>query len=233
MPAKILLADDDRDLVDLLRYTFQRDGYAVAMAYDGEMAVRAAQSELPDLVVLDLMMPKRNGMEVLGEIRRRANTPVIMLTALGDEEHVVHALEIGADDYLVKPFRPRELRARTQALLRRSQKTNAAPEKSPAPVVLGDIRIDPGSRAVTVVDRPVQLTRTEFDLLHCLMLNRDRIMSATDIIATVWGYNAEENDEVVKVNISRLRRKIESDPANPRYIVNVHGVGYKFQSKET
>ncbi|MBI5651849.1 MAG: response regulator transcription factor [Chloroflexi bacterium] len=230
---KILVADDDRDLVDLLRYTFQRDGYAVALAYDGEMAVRAAQSECPDLVVLDLMMPKRNGMEVLGEIRRHGNTPVIMLTALGDEEHIVNALEIGADDYLVKPFRPRELRARTQALLRRSRSAGKVQEKSAVPLTFGEVKLDPGSRSVTIADRSLQLTRTEFDLLHYLMLNRDMVVSASDIIGAVWGYDADENDEVVKVNVSRLRRKLEQDPANPRYVINVHGVGYKFQSKES
>ena len=228
---KVLLADDDRDLVDLLRYTFQKTGYQVVMAFDGDMALRALKTEEPDLVVLDLMMPKRNGMEVLKEARRDGNVPIIMLTALGDEDHVVGALELGADDYLVKPFRPRELRARAQCLLRRSRP--AYHDHSTAiSITVGAIKLDPNAREVRVAGEPVQLTRTEFDLLHQLMRHRDRVFSASELIESVWGYEADENDDVVKVNISRLRRKIEADPAEPRYIVTIHGVGYKFQSKE-
>ncbi|MBI5303137.1 MAG: response regulator transcription factor [Chloroflexi bacterium] len=230
---KVLLADDDRDLVDLLRYTFQRAGYSVVTAFDGEMALRALKAEAPDLVVLDLMMPKRNGMEVLKDARRDGDVPIIVLTGLGDEDHVVSALELGADDYLVKPFRPRELRARAQSLLRRSTSDSTSQPKMALPLALGDIKLDPNAREVSVAGAATQLTRTEFDLLHYLMRNREVVLSASDIIAAVWGYEADENDEVVKVAISRLRRKIEHDPSNPRYIVTVHGVGYKFQSKET
>jgi DNA-binding response OmpR family regulator len=229
---KVLLADDDRDLVDLLRYAFQRDGYAVITAFDGEAALRVLQSESPDLVILDLMMPKRNGIEVLREIRRHANMPVIMLTALGDEEHVVNALQIGADDYLVKPFRPRELMARAQALLRRSRDHADAQERGSQPLSLGGVTLDSGAREVTAGGRPVQLTRTEFELLHYLMLNHDMVVRLSDIVANVWGYDAEGNEELVKVAISRLRRKLEKDSACPRCIVNVQGVGYKFQSKD-
>lgn len=229
---KILLVDDDRDLIDLLRYSFQRDGYAVVMAFDGDAAVRLAQTESPDLVVLDLMMPKRNGLQVLKELRRSSDVPVIMLTALGDEDHVVEALQLGADDYLVKPFRPRELGARAQALLRRSRNRSLQRKRIPLPIRIGDVSLDPGTRHVTVGDRPVQLSRTEFSLLHYLMLNHNLTLGLSDIIANVWGYAADENAEVVKVTVSRLRRKIEHDPANPRYITNVPGVGYRFQFDE-
>ncbi len=226
---KILLADDDRDLVDLLRYSFQRIGYSVVLAYDGESALQAVETESPDLIVLDLMMPKRNGMEVLKEIRRLGNLPVIVLTALGDEDHVVDALQLGADDYLVKPFRPRELNARAQALLRRSQQQASALPRLAWPMEIGGVSLNPATRQVTVEGRPVQLSRTEFSLLHYLMLNRNMVLSLASIIANVWGYEADENVEVVKVVVSRLRRKIESDSSHPQYIVNVPGVGYKFQ----
>jgi two-component system response regulator VicR len=229
MIGKILLADDDRDLVDILRYTFQRDGYSVLLAFDGEMALRMLQSESLDLVVLDLMMPKRNGMEVLREMRLSSNVPVIVLTALGDEDHVVDALQLGADDYLLKPFRPRELRARAAALLRRSRSQPKPRDKSLQPIELGNVMLNPNTRQVTVAGQPVQLSRTEFSLLHYLMVNRNIALALSDIMANVWGYDANENDEVVKVTVSRLRRKMEADPAHPRYIVNVPGVGYMFQ----
>ena len=229
MIGKILLADDDRDLVDILRYTFQRDGYSVLLAFDGEMALRMLQSESLDLVVLDLMMPKRNGMEVLREMRLSSNVPVIVLTALGDEDHVVDALQLGADDYLLKPFRPRELRARAAALLRRSRSQPKPRDKSLQPIELGNVMLNPNTRQVTVAGQPVQLSRTEFSLLHYLMVNRNIALALSDIMANVWGYDANDNDEVVKVTVSRLRRKMEADPAQPRYIVNVPGVGYMFQ----
>jgi two-component system response regulator VicR len=225
---KVLLADDDRDLIDLLRYSFQRDGYSVFMAFDGEAALRMIQSEVPDLVILDLMMPKRNGMEVLKEMRRSCTAPVIVLTALGDEGHVVDALQYGADDYMVKPFRPRELRARAQSLLRRSRNSTTASLKSALPIVIGAVALNPRTREISVDGHPVQLSPTEFSLLHYLMLNRNVVISPSDIIANVWGYEADQNAEVVKVTVSRLRRKIENDPANPRYVINVPGVGYRF-----
>jgi DNA-binding response OmpR family regulator len=225
---KILLADDDRDLIDLLRYSFQRVGYSVVLAFDGESALRMIQTELPDLVVLDLMMPRRNGMEVLKEMRRSSYVPVIVLTALGDEDHVVDALQLGADDYIVKPFRPRELNARAHALLRRSQQPVLSSGNMAQPIVIGDVSLNPSTRQVEVGERQVQLSRIEFSLLHYLMLNRNVVLSIGNIIANVWGYEGEENAEVVKVAVSRLRRKMEDDSANPRYIVNVPGVGYQF-----
>jgi two-component system KDP operon response regulator KdpE len=168
-------------------------------------------------------------MEVLKEMRRTCSIPVIVLTALGDEDHVVDALQLGADDYMVKPFRPRELRARAQALVRRSRDQSGVPEKSLPPIAIGDVSLNPATRQVTVGGRLVRLSRTEFSLLHYLMLNRNVVLSPANIIANVWGYEADESVEVVKVVVSRLRRKIESDPSHPRYITNVPGVGYRFQ----
>jgi DNA-binding response OmpR family regulator len=227
---KILLVDDDRDLVGILRYAFQKDGYTVVAAYDGEAGLRAIKAEAPDIVLLDLMMPHASGMEVLEGLRRFKKVPVIVLTALGDEDNVVSALELGADDYVVKPFRPRELKARVQALARRGQSKADGNEALSVPLVHGGVRLDPRSHEVAVDARPVPLTRTEFALLQYLMTNHDTVIRVPEIVDNVWGYEGEESDEVVKVTILRLRRKLEPDPANPRYIINVPGMGYKFQS---
>lgn len=227
---KILLADDDRDLVQVLVYAFEREGFAVTTALDGDAAVARAEAESPDLIVLDLMMPKRSGMAALGALRKFSATPILVLTALSDEDQVVRALELGADDYLVKPFRTRELKARIHALLRRTQGTRGADKQGPRQLVTGSVRLDLDAYLVSANGQTSHLTRTEFGLLHYLMLNHDRVMSVPEIIANVWGYDAEENDKVVKVFVSRLRRKIEPDPSNPRTIVNVPGLGYKFQS---
>jgi two-component system, OmpR family, KDP operon response regulator KdpE len=177
------------------------------------------------------MMPRQSGMEVLEELGRYKNVPVIVLTALGDEDNVVNALRLGADDYVVKPFRPRELKARAQALVRRSRGKVEARAPDSTPLNLGGVRLDPGAHEVSVGDRPLSLTRTEFTLLRYLLVNHDKVIRVPEIVANVWGYEGEESDEVVKVTVSRLRRKLEPDPASPRYIINVPGVGYKFQSK--
>ncbi len=228
---KVLLVDDDRDLVDLLRYAFQRDGYTVVTAFDGEAGVRAFKVENPDLVVLDVTMPHRTGIETLKDIRAVSSVPVIMLSALGDEEHVVTALQIGADDYITKPFRPRELMARAQAHLRRGADTPSELAKNLQTLILGDVSLDPAKHQVQVAGVPVQLSRTEFSLLQYLMINANVTVSVANIIVNVWGYEADENDEVVKVTISRLRKKIERDASEPRFIVNVPGVGYRFESR--
>jgi DNA-binding response OmpR family regulator len=224
---KILLVDDDRDLVDMLRYVFQRDGYTVATAFDGDGALRAFKAEAPNLIILDLLMPKRCGLDVLCEIRKGSKTPIIVLTALGDEENTVNALDSGADDYLAKPFRPRELRARVRSLLRRGPGKNGD-EESHAPLLIGDIQINAKTQEVAVAGNSVKLTPTEFALLEHLMVNHDQVLSPSQIISCVWGYDSEKNEELVRVTLSRLRHKIEPDPSSPRYIVTVPGVGYRF-----
>ncbi len=227
---KVLVADDDRELVELLDYALKRDGHRVITAFDGMTALQLIQMEKPDLVLLDVNMPKQNGIDVLRDLRRRSKVPVLMLTVRTDEDSVVSALELGADDYVYKPFRPRELRARVRALLRRH---NGAPasQASTEKLVIGDICLDPQQRQVWVRGDSIKLTPTEFSLLHFLMLNRDGVLRPSSIVANVWGYDADETDDVVRVFISRLRRKIEIDPSNPRSIVNVPGFGYKFQSE--
>lgn len=228
---KVLLVDDDRDLVDLLRYAFRRDGYTVTTAYDGEEGVRVFQTQMPDLVVLDMTMPRRTGMEALKDIRAFSNVPVIILSALGDEEHVVTALQLGADDYITKPFRPRELLARAQAHMRRGADSATDAGKNLQVLTLGEISLDPAKHQVHLTDQLISLSPTEFSLLQYLMVNANVTLSVSNIIQNVWGYDADENDQVVKVTISRLRKKIEQDPSEPRLIVNVPGVGYRFEIK--
>lgn len=228
---KVLVADDDRELVELLDYALKRDGHRVVSAYDGLTALQLIQMEKPDLVLLDVNMPKQDGLEVLRELRRRSKVPVLVLTVRTDEDSVVTALELGADDYVYKPFRPRELRARVRSLLRRHQGWSEMNMAVTEKLLFGDICLDPLSRQVSVRGEAVKLTPTEFSLLHFLMLNRDGVVRPSSIVANVWGYDADETDDVVRVFVSRLRRKIERDPSNPRSIVNVPGFGYMFQAE--
>src|SRR5581483_2472245 len=193
---KILVVDDDRDLVDLIRYGLHREGHTVITAFDGESALRLFRLERPDLIILDLLMPPKGGMKVLQEIRKETDVPIIILSALGDEDHIVSALYEGADDYMVKPFGPRELRARTKALLRRSSKQNRESAKTSKPLVLGHISLDPQARSVLAAGKSVRLSRTEFELLKYLMINHNAVITYHDLLATVWGYDSEENSEV-------------------------------------
>jgi DNA-binding response OmpR family regulator len=227
---QILLTDDDRDLGDVLQFSLQRDGYSVVRALDGETAFRAFQSQGPDLVILDLNLPGRSGMDVLREIRRQSDVPVLILSVLHDEERVVSAIEIGADDYMSKPVRLHELRARIKALLRRNRKFDELAPRRARPITLGEIWLDAWQHQVTVGGIPVQLTPTEFLLLHYLMLNHDRVLALSDLVANVWGYDAVETEKTVRVVIFRLRKKIEPDPSHPIYLINLPGVGYKFQA---
>ncbi|HZQ05383.1 MAG TPA: response regulator transcription factor [Anaerolineae bacterium] len=225
---KILLADDDNEVVDLLRYIFHREGYHVLTASDGMRAWQSFQLESPDLLILDTQMPKQSGIDVLRAIRSQSRVPIMMLTVAADEESIVRALEFGADDYLTKPFRLAELRARARALLRRRHYWNAAQSSLKEKRICKEIVLDPNTREVTVNGIPVRLTPTEFSLLHYLMLNANMVVHTSAILESVWGYAGEESDEVVRVTISRLRKKIEDNAVNPHYIVTAPGVGYKF-----
>ncbi len=229
---KILIADDDRDLVDWLGYAFRRDGYTVVGAYNGESAARLFESEAPDIVLLDLKMPKLSGLEVLQAIRHHSQVPVILLTGVGDEDTVVQALKNGADDYVMKPFRPRELRARTEAVLRRSHGQPNTDVKPVGPLTCGEITLDRRAREVTVAGNPVKLTPNELGVLEYLMVNQGTVVSIDDILVNVWGYTSDQDEDVVRVTVSRLRRKIEPNPAEPRYIINVPGEGYVVRSAE-
>jgi len=226
MNAKILIVDDDPDLIDWLGYSLRRLGYTVLTAPNGPTALRLFQAEAPDIVVLDMIMPEMSGIEVLCAIRRQSQTPVVLLSSAADEDHVVEGLSNGADDYVVKPFRPRELKARFDALLRRSNDLARTRAKSLRPLAFGDLRLDPRAREVTVSGTPILLTPTEFEVLEYLLVNQGTVLHLNDILVNVWGYDADQQEDVVRLAISRLRRKIEPDPAHPRYIFTVPGHGY-------
>ncbi len=229
---KVLIADDDRDLIDWLGYAFRREGYTVLGAYDGESAARLFKAESPDIVLLDLKMPKLSGLEVLQEIRTHSQVPVILLTGVGDEDTVVQALKNGADDYVTKPFRPRELRARAEAVLRRTR-TQANPEpKGPNLLTCGEITLDRRTREVTVAGNPVKLTPNELGMLEYLMMNQGMVVRIEDILVNVWGYTTDRDEDVVRATVARLRRKIERDPSEPRYVINVPGEGYVVRNAE-
>jgi two-component system response regulator ResD len=225
--AKILVVDDEPNIREVVELYLRRDGHTVVSAADGEQALRLYRQTRPDLVVLDLVLPKVSGLEVCRRIQADERVPVVMLTARGEEEDRIVGLGIGADDYVVKPFSPRELAARVEAVLRRVNEARAGSggEKS---MVFGDLRIDPGAREVTIGDAPVTLTAREFDLLHHMASHPRRVFTRDHLMETVWGYAFAGDTSTVTVHIRRLREKIEDDPARPRYLQTVWGVGYRF-----
>ncbi len=227
---RLLVADDDREVLDLVHYTFMPDGFTILAAEDGDKALKLVATQSPDLVLIDHGLPGEAGVALLGELRRRTNVPIIMLTTAHDDDQLVNALQLGADDCLAKPLRPRVLRARVHALLRLFQSANATFDAK-RPIELGGIVLEPRTRRVTVDGQTVHLSRTEFALLECLMRNHGNVVRLPQLVSNVWGYEGNDNENVVKVAISRLRRKIESDPGVPRYIVNVPGVGYMFHEQ--
>jgi DNA-binding response OmpR family regulator len=225
--AKILVVDDEPNIREVVSLYLRRDGHSVISAADGEEALRLYRQSQPDLVVLDLMLPKVSGLEVCRRIQADERVPVVMLTARGEEEDRIVGLGIGADDYVVKPFSPRELAARVEAVLRRvnEARTGASAEKL---MVFGDLCIDPNAREVTIRDAPVTLTAREFDLLHHMASHPKRVYTRDQLMETVWGYAFAGDTSTVTVHIRRLREKIEPDPAHPRYLQTVWGVGYRF-----
>lgn len=230
MSRKVLIVDDEKDIVDLLAFNLDKEGYAVLKAYDGEKALELARAGKPHLILLDLMLPGIQGLEVCKILRSKPETahlPIIMLTAKGDEVDKVLGLEIGADDYVTKPFSVKELMARIRALLRRS-----GPARGKADVFeYGGLRIDFESHEVTVDGKTVSLSPTEFRLLGFLSRNTGRVYSREQLLDHVWGDEAFVEPRTVDVHIRRLRAQIEQDEKNPRYIVTVRGVGYKFMDR--
>jgi DNA-binding response OmpR family regulator len=219
---KALIVDDDLALADVLAFTMRRAGYDVSLAHDGLAALEAWRSDGPDLIILDLNLPKLDGLKVCQQIRREADTPIIILSVRGEEDDVVRGLELGADDYVVKPFSPRQLIARAEAVLRRAK----APPLSPAPLTAGDLTLDPARGVVQRGDQAtVQLTRQECRLLEVLLLNRGQVLPAESLIDAVWGSGGGDR-AMLKQLVYRLRHKLESDPANPVYVKRVSGVGY-------
>ncbi len=224
---RILIVDDEPQVREVLKLYLSREGFRVSTASDGQAALAAVEAGPPDLVVLDLMLPKVNGLEVFKQIRALRALPIIMLTAKADELDRVLGLELGADDYVVKPFSPREVVARVKNVLRRAQ----APAETAAErqVHLGDLRIDPRARQVIVGDRTVELTGKEFDLLYLLACHPGQVFTRAQLLDQVWGYEFYGDASTVTVHIRHLREKIEANPSEPRYLVTVWGVGYKFE----
>ncbi|CAN5637002.1 response regulator transcription factor [soil metagenome] len=225
--AKILVVDDEPNIREVVGLYLRRDGHTVISAADGEEALHLFRHSNPELVVLDLMLPKLNGFEVCRRIQAERRVPVIMLTAKGEEEERIVGLGVGADEYVVKPFYPRELVARVTAVLRRVEEF--ATQDSTQPVLTFDgLIIDSNTREVRVDGNLVTLTAREFDLLHYLASSPGRVYTRDHLMETVWGYTFAAETSTVTVHMRRLREKIEPDPANPRYLQTVWGVGYKF-----
>ena len=228
MDARILLVEDDPSIREVTALGLRAAGFAVETAADGAEGLERWRATSPDLVLLDVMLPRLDGLEVLRAIRREATTPVVMLTARADTIDVVVGLESGADDYVRKPFEMPELVARLRAALRRRTRGDAEAESTAdAPMVLGPLVIDPAGRTVARDGRDVPLTRTEFDLLAGLARHPGRVFSRDALLDLVWGYDYLGDSRLVDVAVGRLRAKVEADPANPELIVTVRGAGYK------
>jgi DNA-binding response OmpR family regulator len=228
--ARILLVDDEQLITDSLSYSLKREGFEVDIAADGLSAINAVEETLPDLIVLDLMLPDISGFEVCRRLRTFTTTPVIMLTARGEEIDRVLGLEVGADDYLAKPFSFRELLARIQAMLRRVQLDRQVPQSQH--VAMGQLSMDPVARRVYRGDQEVQLSAREFDLLSILMKNAGRAMNRDELIKLVWGDDWVGDPRTLDVHVRWLRLKIEEDPASPQFIQTVRGYGYRFAGQE-
>lgn len=221
MPSKILVVDDDAALAEMIGIVLRAEGYDVVDCYDGDQAFAAFQRHEPNLVLLDVMLPGKNGFQICDAIRRVSNVPIVMLTARSDTEDVVKGLEAGADDYVPKPFKPKELVARVRARLRGEQETEEEQ------LQLGDLQIDVSGHEVTRSGESVSLTPLEFDLLVALAKAPWRVFSREELLEQVWGYRHAADTRLVNVHVQRLRSKIERDPENPSLIITVRGVGYR------
>jgi DNA-binding response OmpR family regulator len=230
--ARILLVDDERSIQTLLSYPLQKDGYEVVSAFDGREAL-ARFAEAPfDLVVLDLMLPGVDGLEVCRRLRSRSAVPIIMLTARSEEVDKVVGLEIGADDYITKPFSLREFRSRVKAVLRRAAMRRAQEEEGERPIESGDLRLDPAKRAVALNAKSVTTTFVEFEILAALMGSPGRVFTRDMLLSRIWGDSAFRDPRTIDVHIRHLREKLERDPKDPEYIFTVRGVGYRFRDAE-
>jgi DNA-binding response OmpR family regulator len=224
MTKTILIVDDEKRLVSLVESYLTQEGYRVVTAHDGKEALLVARHEHPDLIILDLMMPEMDGYGFMRAHRAEQNTPIILLTARVDDDERVIGLELGADDYVTKPFRPRELIARVRAVLRRAGNT----EPTAKVLQAADIRLDRETRQVKVYDRFVDLTPSEFDLLAALMSSPGRVFSRLDLLDIIQGIRYEGYERTIDTHIKNLRAKIETEARDPHYIETVYGIGYRF-----
>jgi two-component system, OmpR family, alkaline phosphatase synthesis response regulator PhoP len=220
----VLVVEDEIEIARVVRDYLDNAGFEVIVVGDGGSALSSVRSSKPDLLVLDLGLPGRDGLDVAREIRRWSNTPIVMLTARGDETDRVVGLELGADDYVVKPFSPKELVARIRAVLRRTR----AAERRAEILRAADVEVDTGKMRVTVAGRPVELTPTEFQLLSTLVAEPGRVFTRGQLLDAVHGVALESYERAIDAHVKNIRRKIEPEPGSPRYLLTVHGVGYRF-----
>lgn len=225
----ILIVEDDRALIDILKYNLNKEGYHVVTAFDGGQALDVARKNRPDIILLDVMLPVIDGFEVCRILRKEMTVPILMLTAKDSEIDKIVGLEIGADDYLTKPFSMRELLARIRAMLRRSDMLESKPPKEDISIRVGELEIDKGRRQVSVGGRVTELTKMEFDLLLFLAENKGIVFGREKLLDKVWGYDYQGETRTVDVHIRWLREKIEADPGNPSYLITVRGAGYKLE----
>jgi DNA-binding response OmpR family regulator len=226
MNRKVLIVDDDKKTVELVRLYLEKDGYQVLAAYDGQQALELARHKLPDLLVLDLMLPKIDGLDLCRILRAETKVPIILLTARTTEDDKLLGLDLGADDYVTKPFSPRELLARVRAVLRRYAPESAAAE--PSEVRFGDLTMHFPGREVRLRGQLVHLTPKEYRLLEILVKEPNRAFTRLELLERAFGFDYEGLERTVDVHLMNLRRKIETDPAQPVYVQTVYGIGYKF-----
>lgn len=230
---KILVVDDEEPIAEILEYNLQKAGYETQAAYDGEQALKIFESSKPDLVLLDIMLPGRDGIDVCEQIRKNSSVPVLMLTAKDAEDDVVQGLNAGADDYITKPFSPREVLARVRAQLRRFKGGLADEESTDGDVLsFGQLRIDLNRFQAFVDGEDVGLTRREFELLAYLAGHANKVITREQLLGDVWGYQYYGDVRTVDVTVRRLREKIEEDPSEPRYVLTRRGVGYIFTDRQ-
>lgn len=227
MAKKVLVVDDEKPISDIIKFNLEKEGYEVVVAYDGEEALQKVESESPDLIVLDLMLPKIDGLEVAKQVWAKRSTPIIMVTAKDSELDKVLGLELGADDYVTKPFSNRELVARVKANLRRQDATvSPANDVRTADIKVGDLTIHPDAYTVTKRGENINLTHREFELLHYLAQHIGQVINREHLLQTVWGYDYFGDVRTVDVTVRRLREKIEDNPSHPQWLITRRGVGY-------
>jgi len=226
--SKVLIVEDDRNLLDVLKYNLTKEGYNVVVATDGIQALEVARGNKPDLILLDIMLPKMSGFDVCRILRKETTTPILMLTAKDEEVDKIVGLEIGADDYMTKPFSMRELLARIRAMLRRTEMVKPKPVEE-AILRISDLEVDSARHQATLSGTKLELTPKEFDLLVFLARNRGLVFSREQLLERVWGYDYAGDTRTVDVHIRWLREKIEVNPAKPKRLVTIRGVGYKLE----
>lgn len=231
MSSKILVVDDEKPIADILKFNLEKEGYEVVCAYDGEEAIELTDDEKPDLILLDIMLPKKDGNEVCREIRKTHTMPIIMLTAKDSEIDKVLGLELGADDYVTKPFSNRELIARVKANLRRQQIPDDSVQTQ-KDIEIANLTIHPDAYAVSKDGEHIDLTHREYELLYYLARHIGQVMTREHLLETVWGYDYFGDVRTVDVTIRRLREKIEENPSNPAWIITRRGVGYYLRNPE-